>query len=276
MKARVSRSVLTLLLGTLLGASTFDAMADETAASTAPDAMFADTWHFTAGGGVLSLPKYPGASDRKFEPIPLLGATYGRYFIGTVPDVSAPLGLGAYLYRDSHWQVAAMLSYDFIQPRDQSDDARLQGLGDIPRTAHAGIFGSYTVGWFTARGSVFTDILGKHEGTVATLGLEGKYQPSDRLSLSAGPGLTWGSSQYNRTFYGVDQGQSISSGLPAYAPGSGVASFNVSVKADYRISRQWGVGAAVVATELRGDVGASPIVEKKTQVTYGVFSSYRF
>jgi outer membrane scaffolding protein for murein synthesis (MipA/OmpV family) len=276
MKARVNRHFKYFLLGTMLCAGTVDAMADESTSSANPNSLSTDAWHFTVGGGILSLPEYPGASDRKFEPLPLLGASDGRFFIGTVPDANTPLGMGLYLYRDSHWQVAALLSYDFIQPRDQSDDARLQGLGDISRTAHAGLFGSYSVDWFTVRGSVLTDILGKHEGTVATLGLEGKYQPVDRLTLSAGPGLTWGSSQYNRTFYGVDTGQSARSGLPEYAPDSGVASVNFSVKANYRLSNRWGVGATVVASELRGDVADSPIVEKKTQVTYGLFSSYQF
>jgi len=276
MKASVHHYSKYLLLGAILCAGSIDAMADDVTAPASPNAMLPDGWHFTVGAGVLSLPEYPGASDRKFEPIPLLGASNGRYFIGTVPEANTPLGMGAYLYKDSHWQLAALLSYDFIQPRDQSDDARLQGLGDISRTAHAGLFGSYTLDWFTARGSVMTDILGKHEGTVATLGLEGKYQPVDALTLSAGPALTWGSSQYNRTFYGVDPGQSQRSGLPEYAPGAGVASLNVSVKADYRLSRQWDVGATVIAARLRGDVSGSPIVEKKTQLTYGLFSSYRF
>jgi outer membrane scaffolding protein for murein synthesis (MipA/OmpV family) len=276
MNARVNRYFKYFLLGTILCAGTVDAMADGSTSSGAPDTLSPDAWHFTVGTGVLSLPKYPGASDRRYEPVPLLGASDGRYFFGTVLDANTPLGMGAYLYRDSHWNVAALLSYDFIQPRDQSDDARLQGLGDISRTAHAGMFGSYTLDWFTVRGSVLTDILGKHEGTVATLGLEGKYQPVERLTLSAGPGLTWGSSQYNRTFYGVDAAQSARSGLPEYEPDSGVASFNFSFKADYRLSPRWGVGATVVASELRGDVGESPIVEKETQVTYGLFSSYQF
>jgi outer membrane scaffolding protein for murein synthesis (MipA/OmpV family) len=276
MKARVNRHLKYFLLGTMLCAGTVDAMADDLTSPAAPDTLSPDAWHFTVGGGFLSLPKYPGASDRRFEPVPLLGASDGRYFFGTAPDANTPLGMGAYLYRDSHWQVAALLSYDFIQPRDQSDDARLHGLGDIPRTAHAGMFGSYTLGWFTVRGSVLTDILRKHEGTVATLGVEGNYQPVERLTLSAGPGLTLGSSQYNRTFYGVDAGQSVRSGLPEYAPASGVTSVNFSVKANYRLSPRWGVGATVVVSKLRGDVGESSIVEKKTQVTYGLFSSYQF
>lgn len=36
------------------------------------------------------------------------------------------------------------------------------------------------------------------------------------------------------------------------------------------------VTAPASSVELRGDVGGSPIVWKKTQVTYGSFSGYRF
>ncbi|WP_053064240.1 MipA/OmpV family protein [Caballeronia mineralivorans] len=264
-----------LLLSIAMFLPLSNAMAD-TDAPAAPDPSQNDKWHFTVGAGVFSEPKYPGASDRKFQPVPLLGASYGRYFIGASPDAETPLGLGAYLYRDSHWRVGAVVSYDFIKPRKESDDSHLRGLGDIDRTAHASVFVNYTLAWLTARSSVSTDIGGKHQGTTATVDLEAKYSPIERLTLTAGPGLTWASSQYEQTFYGVTAAQSALSGLRQYSPKSGISSVRFSVGASYRLTDHWNVGTRVTASNLRGDAGNSPVVEKKDQIFYGAFASYRF
>jgi outer membrane protein len=251
------------------------AMAD-TDVPVTPDLSQKDTWHFSVGAGVVSQPKYTGASNRKFEPVPLLSASYGRYFVGASPDAATPLGIGAYLYRDSHWRIGAALSYDFIKPRKESDDDRLHGLGDVDRTAHASVFASYTLDWFTARSSVSTDIAGKHQGTTATVDLEAKYTPVARLTFTAGPGITWASSQYEQTFYGVNATQSAQSGLRQYSPKSGISSIRFSVGANYALTNHWNIGARVTASNLRGDAGDSPIVEKKDQISYGAFASYRF
>jgi outer membrane scaffolding protein for murein synthesis (MipA/OmpV family) len=264
-----------LLLSIAMFLPLSSAMAD-TDAPIAPDSSQNDQWHFTVGAGVFSEPKYPGASDRKFQPLPLLAASYGRYFVGASPDAETPLGLGAYLYRDSHWRVGAAISYDFIKPRKESDDSHLRGLGDIDRTAHASVFVNYTVAWLTARSSVSTDIGGKHQGTTATVDLEAKYSPIERLTLTAGPGLTWASSQYEQTYYGVTATQSAQSGLRQYSPKSGISSVRFSVGSSYRLTDHWNVGARVTASNLRGNAGNSPVVEKKDQIFYGMFASYLF
>lgn len=265
----------TALLGLSYCAFTGHACADE---SDLPlgHAASETIWHFVLGAGIVAVPKYPGASVHKYEPLPLVGATYDRFFIGANPDAKTPMGLGVYLYRDNHWRVGAALSYDLIQPRRQSDDARLTGLGNIDRTAHAEFFTSYTLGWAEAKASVATDVAGKHEGTTASLDLVAHYQPISRLTLSAGPGVTWGSSQYNQTFFGVSSVQSIRSGLADYSTHSGVSLVRFSLNADYKLTKNWGLGALIAASRLNDRVGDSPIVEKKTQMTYGLFASYRF
>jgi outer membrane scaffolding protein for murein synthesis (MipA/OmpV family) len=258
-----------------IGLPLTNAMADSGTPVT-PNVPEPDAWRFVVGVGAISEPKYPGSGNRRYEPVPLLSASYGRFFFGASPDTGTPLGLGAYLYRDSHWRIGAVVSYDFLKPRRESDDAHLQGLGDIDRTAHAGIFVNYTLGWFGARSSVLTDIGGKHQGTIAKLDLEAKYTPTNRLTFTAGPGLTWASSQYEQTYYGVDAQQSSQSGMRQYSPGSGIASVRFSVGANYELTKHWDVRALVSASSLQGDTGDSPVVEKKSQIFYGAFASYHF
>jgi hypothetical protein len=50
------------------------------------------------------------------------------------------------------------VSGDVIKPRKESDDAHLRGLGDIDSTVRGGAFASYTLDWFTLRGSVLSDL----------------------------------------------------------------------------------------------------------------------
>jgi len=255
-----------------------NAHADESAAEPAlgVNPPLTDSWRYSLMAGVANMPKYSGSSDQKTKAIGGFSATYGRYFIGGVDGESTPLGLGLYLYNDEHWRVGVALSYDLQSARKESvDESHLHGLGDIAQTAHATLFTSYTRDWFGLRTGLSTDAGGKHQGTTANLDLDGKYQPIEHLVLSAGPGLTWNSSQYNQTFYGITSQQSARSGLSAYSPGSGVT-LRISVGANYQLTRNWNVGTRLGISRLPSEVANSPIVNDRTQVNYGIFANYKF
>jgi outer membrane protein len=237
---------------------------------------FPEQWQFTLGAGVLSRPLYPGSDRSKTFALPIFSATYGRYFFGSLPGSGIPAGLGAYLYRDEHWRLGVALGADLTSPRKEGDDPRLHGLGDIKGTERASVFAAYTYQWLSLRGALSQDIGGKHQGTLASLDLRGEYRPSDRLTLFAGPGITWADSKHTQTFYGVDATQSAASGLPQFTAKSGVESLRLNVGADYRLTPQWTVGALASAGTLRGDAANSPITVRKTQDTFAVFARYRF
>lgn len=258
-----------------LFAQTSTAPATVSATATAPSASD-DVWRYSLGFGVMEQPKYIGSSSTKFQPAPLVGVSYGRYFLGSVADGDVPFGLGAYLYKDEHWRLGAALTYDMVKPRQASDDSRLHGLPDIDRTAHGTLFANYNINWITVVGALSQDIAGKHEGMTVALDVFGRYKPSSKWTLAAGPGLTWGSSEYNQTFFGVNSADSARSGLAAYAPGSGISSLRFTASASYVLEKHWGLGARVVASKLSGTAGDSPVVESKTQMTYGVFANYLF
>ncbi|NKJ51116.1 hypothetical protein CIC12_31230 [Burkholderia sp. SG-MS1] len=277
-----------LLAGSALSLCAVTAMADDTLslsesafALAAPDIQPGPSgtpspWRFSVGAGVVNMPKFPGASGTKWEVVPAVSVSYDRFFIGANPDAASFLSLGAYLYRDNNWRVGAAITYDFIEPRNESDDSRLHGLGDIKRTAHAELFGVYTYQFVTARASVLTDIAGNDRGTVVTFDVLGKYEPMPGLTLSAGPGLTWASSDYNDTYFGVNAEQSARSGLPGFSASSGLNQLRFSVGGIYRIGRHWNVGANAAFAWLRGDATDSPITEKTSQISYGIFCTYLF
>ncbi len=235
-----------------------------------------DAWHFTAGFGLASGPRYPGSDETRTRALPVLGASYGRWFIGGLPGAGVPAGLGVVLVQDEHWRLGLGLGGNFVKPRQESDSPALQGLGDIKATALGSVFASWREGWFEARGNVQTDVGGQHEGTRASLDLDVRFSPLPGLMVSAGPGLTWADRQYTQAFFGINAAQSAASGRPVYTPGSGIESVRLGLGASYSLGAQWSVGTRLSLVQLRGDAAASPITQKKAQDHIAVFAAYRF
>ena len=231
-----------------------------------------DEVHGIIGLGVASIPKYVGGKTTKSELFPVAKITRGRFFAGG----GAGLGVGYEAYEAGDFTFGATLSHELSNPRKESDDPHLKGLGDVKATSRAGLYAHYSHEWLRASVSVSTDVGGKHQGVLSKLSAEAVYHPAPAWELSAGPSLVYGSSQYQKALFGVDAGQSLRSGLPVYTPKSGLTQIGLEFGGTYAVSKTWLVGAKLVAGRLEGDAGKSPIVEKKSQSTAGVFAAYRF
>jgi outer membrane protein len=237
-----------------------------------------DQWHVALGAGVMVKPLYPGSSETETRPLPFLNARRGRFFIGQAPGVPG-LGVGYDLVAGENFRAGAALGVMPFKARDEGDvgdDPRLRGLGDIDGTVYAGFYASYTVDWFELSGSIMSDAGGKDHGTVASLDAEVNFQPTERLNISFGPGVTWSNAKHNRTFYGVDAVQAARSGLALYTPDAGASEVRFSLGARYQLGEHWMLGARATAAQLQGDAKDSPIVGDKQQNTYGVFAAYQF
>jgi len=232
-------------------------------------------WNISLGAGVVSLPEYPGSGSNETRALPLVNVRYKRFFLGGAPGSGSPAGLGAYLYENRSWNIGVVVSGDVQKPREESDDARLRGLGDIDGTARAGLFASYRLGRFSLRGSASSDVGGKGQGTIASLDAEATFRPLPKLTLSAGPGVTWGNRSYMQKFFGIDADQAARSGFAPYAADSGASLARLSFGAQYELTPQWSLGSRITAARLLGDAADSPIVEDKNQNTFALFVIYR-
>ena len=232
-------------------------------------------WRVNLGGGLVSAPKFPGADSQRVLALPIVAASYGRFFFGADPGAAGLGGLGVNLYQDAHWRFAAAVS-EGLSRRRQSDDPRLQGLGDVDRTVSAGVGLAYTQDWFTLRANVRTDIRNRGQGTLARLDARGRYRLNEQWIVYAGPGLTWADSSYTQTFFGVNATQSTASGLPQFAAHSGLNSLHFSLGSGYRFDSHWGAGMFGSISRLQGDAASSPITEAKSQRIVGIVVSYRF
>ena len=230
----------------------------------------------TLGAGVVQMPEYPGSDENRTQALPLVSVRYKRFFLGGAPGSGSPGGLGAYLYESDRWTLGAVASPDARDPRKESDDERLRGLGDIDATVRAGLFTSYRIGWLKLSASAMTDVADKQPGTIANLDAEFTYRPFPKLILSGGPGVSWSDKKYVQTFFGVTGEQAARSGFAPYTPAGGVSVVRVSFGAQYLLTPHWFLGARATAARLQGDAANSPIVVEKNQNLYALFFGYRF
>jgi outer membrane protein len=227
------------------------------------------------GGGAINGPRYPGSRYDFTRGLPLVSISYGRFFIGAVPGGGTPAGAGAYLLHTEHWAIGLDIGGDARKPRRATDDPILRGWGDIPGTARAGMFASYTRDWLSVRGSI-SDAVAHHEGVLASLAIEAKYHATQHLTLSIGPEITWANNQYSQTFFGINAAQSQIAGIAPYQAKSGINTVGGSAGANYMLTDHWSLGAHVSYGKLQGDAANSPVTTDKTQRVYGAFFMYRF
>src|ERR1700688_3965478 len=209
--------------------------------SSAPDPL-SGKWKFTVGGGAINGARYPGSRYDFTRGLPLVSISYGRYFFGADPGGGTPAGVGAYLLRTEHWAIGLDIGGDSRKPRRATDDPILRGWGDIPGTARAGMFASYTQDWLSVRGSI-SDAVAHHEGVLASLAVEAKYRATQRLTLSIGPEVTWANNQYSQTFFGITPAQSEIAGIAPYRAKSGINTVAGSAGATYMLTDHWSLRA---------------------------------
>jgi MipA family protein len=226
-------------------------------------------WNVTLGAGVAGRPDYPGASGYRAEPIPLVLISYrDLFFLG-------PLGLGMNAINWNGFRAGPVLGYE--GGRNQSDDSRLDGLGDIQPSATAGLFAGYHDGPFAISATARQAIIHTSNGLDGLVWLDYRAAiVSHSLSLAIGPDVEFADSQYDRTWFGVTPGQSALSGLPVFTPGGGVRDVGLHAVLTYHYSEHILVVTFATVRELIGDVSDSPIVESKTQGLAGMGVAYHF
>ncbi len=232
-------------------------------------------WDFRLGAGAESESTFQGSADTETEGGLFLVAAYrddwGNLFL-------AGDGLGySTLVTD---RFAVLLQLEAEDTREQSDDARLRGLGDQDEEIELEIVGQYLHRPWRFGGSVAAATGDK--GVVWFIG--GGYAwrlAGERLFLNLGADLSGSDKDNQQTDFGITPAQSAASveGFPVYAPDGGLKSFGLRLNADYEISRRWYLYGEADYERLLGDVADSPLVqqggsENNYEVGFGAY--YRF
>ncbi len=216
---------------------------------------------FTLRGGVATTPEYFGSDS--YQVGPDLGFRLNRANVGM-------LNFGGDDEENTYgWGLRG--SFRYIGERNADDFSELEGLDDVDATLELGLGLGYSSRNFEA----FADLrygIGGHESLVGELGADLKVQPSDQLTLTAGPRMLIGSDDFASTYFGIspDEAAASNGAFDAYDANGGVVSAGVELGARYDLSGPWGVVGAVTYDRLIGDAADSPIVERGDRDQYGL------
>jgi outer membrane protein len=222
-------------------------------------------WALSLGvaGGVA--PDYEGSDDYEFGFGPNIAFSWrDRIFY-------KGKSLGANLLKTKNLKAGPILSW--TSGRDEDDNNRLTGLGDVDSSIEAGGFIAYRMKPMRFRMEIRQDVNSGHEGALVELS-GGTGLPFDKPLVFLSLGATWASDDYMENFFGIDAQQSAASGLQEYSAESGIKDVNLGLTAGYSITNRWRVGGKLEYKRLVGDAEDSPIVDDENQFLAGITLSY--
>jgi outer membrane scaffolding protein for murein synthesis (MipA/OmpV family) len=241
------------------------------AQSSQPTAAGQKDWHYSLGAAVIAVPRGIGSSKTRYLAVPTFEVKYKDLFFF---DPINGAGFQAELAPGLTGSASLGISLD---SRRAKDDARFQGLGNIPEAFAPKLSLGYETGdFFLSAGATFRLGSGNRRG--ATLDTDVGYNLLTTKSVLLSVGLTAKAmdSTYARNFLSVSAHQSLASGLPTFNARRGLQRAGGFVQSVYRISDDWTAFGRLEATQLQGDAGRSPLVVRKRQTTVLLTASRAF
>jgi len=224
-------------------------------------------WSLSIGMVAGVSPDYEGSDDYGFGIGPNIAGSWRNliFFKGKTLGVNA--------VRTKKLTAGPILSW--TGGRNEDDNDRLEGLGDVDGSVEAGGFISYRHKPFRFRMQVRQDINSGHEGALVELSA-GTTLPLIKKRVLVELGTTWASDNYMESFFGVTPKQSAGSGLKEYNADAGIKDINIGLSAGYPITSRWRIGGKLEYKRLVGDAADSPIVSDENQFLAGIGISYHF
>lgn len=216
------------------------------------------------GGGLGLAPEYLGSNRSAFGFAPV-----GR------------VGLGGERFAALHGPFAEvnLLDSRFFQAgpvgivrlgRSDAQDRAVRALGGLDWALELG--GRVGVSWLGTAGpvpfrlragvAVVGDASGAYGGLQVIPAASLWVPLSEQVFVGAGVAARFASGAHNRFYFGVSEAGSAASGLPAFRPGSGLATVTAWPAVVWRVTDRWAVGAGGAWTRLSDEVAASPIVRR--------------
>jgi len=226
-------------------------------------------------------PQYQGASKRNVTVTGGFFLRYGRY---TISNTSAFVtrrkddvfrGLGVDLKQSE--TIRTNLTLRFDHGRRSSNSEALHGLENVRETirGRASLTRQFdhgnkgVVGWSP-------DLLGRGGGQTVDVGASHDRTIFPGFTWNIGGGLTWGDRRYMRSYYGVKPSETISSGYPAYEPGSGLRDVSVGTTWRLDVDKRWVGFWGGSVTHLLGPAADSPLTQRKTLWSLNGGIAWRF
>lgn len=232
----------------------------------------------TLGGGVDVAPRYSGSDKSRVAAAQVVDYAMANGFF-----ISTTRGLG-YGNRVGNLDYSAALSYRAgRKDRDVSSDSiasgsdYLRGMGDVKGSAVVVPGLGYRVtDWLNVQLQAEVPVSERDNGEAVHFGIASPLYTSPENSVTLALTGSWGSSKYMQTYYGVSAAQSAASGFARHDAGSGIYAYSLNLDWTHKLTSRWSVLAAAGVTQLTGEAGDSPVVQKKTSPTGSLKVTYSF
>jgi outer membrane protein len=246
-----------------------------------------------AGGFVIEIPEVRNYAALAVGSLPdYMGSD--EYTVGIAPAGLIKFGnseryarliateLSANLLDSKEWALGPVLNYRF--ERSDVEDQLVDRMRDVDGTLEAGLFAGWS--WiseidlrhrFATSVQFLNDIGDEHDGFLANISVR-YFQPVSRpLTLSVGANLTYGSSDYTKTYFSVDADNAARSGLRQFDADSGLRDIRVPIMAVWSFSPKWHLAGGLIYSRLLGDAADSPVTNDRgseNQFFFGVGLAY--
>ena len=232
----------------------------------------------TLGGGVDVAPRYSGSDKSRVTAAQVVDYAMANGFF-----ISTTRGLG-YGNRVGNLDYSAALSYRAgRKDRDVSSDSiasgsdYLRGMGDIKGSAVVVPGLGYRItDWLNVQLQADVPVSERDNGEAVHFGIASPLYTSPENSVTLALTGSWGSSKYMQTYYGVSAAQSAASGFARHDVGSGIYAYSLNLDWTHKLTSRWSLLAAAGVTQLTGEAGDSPIVQRKTSPVGSLKVTYSF
>jgi outer membrane scaffolding protein for murein synthesis (MipA/OmpV family) len=228
------------------------------------------------GAGARVRPAYQGADGNRVDAIPYL-RLYGEHLFARTTQ-----GLleGGWRTRPFGGIVlGAQAAYEEGRQSDESAFLRARRLEDLDPGASLGVHAEGD--WKLGPAPLNALLRYRHDvdgdnGAQADLRLTAGLLARGRWRAAAVVQATWGDGKSMRRAFGISAAQAAVSGLPAYAPGSGLRSTQAGLIGDLDIGRHWVGLWGVHFDRLQGDAADSPLTRDRGGWYANAGVAYRF
>lgn len=235
-----------------------------------------DGWILTLGATVSGSPRYEGANIYG----PSVFPTFDIRRADEPATFSSPDdGFEIALFGNRRYAIGPV--FDFRGGRYRSDTAKLYGLRDVPWTIESGIFAEF---WpiedhLRTRVEVKHGFRGRADGFVGDLSVDW-VERIGRLTLSGGPRLSAGDSNYMDANFGVLPTEAIANRMVSpYDAKAGVKAVGAGAALRYDWSQAWATTGYLRYDRLVSNAAGSPIVRRlgsPNQWTLGLQVEFSF
>lgn len=232
----------------------------------------------TLGGGVDVAPRYSGSDKSRVTAAQVVDyAMANGFFISTTRGLGYGNRVGNLDYSAALSNRAGRKDRDVSSDSIASGSDYLRGMGDVKGSAVVVPGLGYRVtDWLNVQLQAEVPVSERDNGEAVHFGIASPLYTSPENSVTLALTGSWGSSKYMQTYYGVSAAQSAASGFARHDAGSGIYAYSLNLDWTHKLTSRWSLLAAAGVTQLTGEAGDSPIVQRKTSPVGSLKVTYSF